>query len=237
MIVGSSAAERFHLRWFEAHLPKTGVAARPISTARLGFALAGPRSRELLARVANEDVSAAALPFFSLRRMDVGCAPALVARVSFTGELGFEIYVDADYALAVYDSLVEAGPDLGLVHFGGRALNSLRLEKSFGAWLREYTPDYTAGRPVWSGSSTSTKATSSAATRRSGSAMRSPPTVSSPSWSMPPTLMPGATSRCSPTIGWSASSPRAAMATRSAQASRSPMSSPPSPRPMPDLVW
>jgi dimethylglycine dehydrogenase len=66
-----------------------------------------------------------------------------VARVSFTGELGFEIYVDAGYALAVYDALVEAGEDLGLVHFGGRALNSLRLEKSFGAWLREYTPDHT----------------------------------------------------------------------------------------------
>ena len=143
MIVGSSAAERFHLRWFEAHLPKTGVAVRPITTERLGFALAGPRSRELLARVANDDVSADALPFFGIRRMDVGCAPALVARVSFTGELGFEIYVDAAYELAVYDALVRAGDDLGLVQFGGRALNALRLEKSFGAWLREYTPDYT----------------------------------------------------------------------------------------------
>ena len=143
MIVGSGAAERFHLRWFEAHLPKSGVAVRPVSTERLGFALAGPRSRELLARVANEDVAAEALPFFGIRRIDIGCAPALVARVSFTGELGFEIYVDAAYELAVYDALVKAGEDLGLVHFGGRALNSLRLEKSFGAWLREYTPDYT----------------------------------------------------------------------------------------------
>ena len=143
MIVGSSAAERFHARWFEAHLPKSGVGVRPISTERLGFALAGPRSRELLARVANEDVSAAALPFFGIRAMNVGCAPALVMRVSFTGELGFEIYVDAAYELAVYDALVRAGQDLGLVHFGGRALNSLRLEKGFGAWLREYTPDYT----------------------------------------------------------------------------------------------
>jgi dimethylglycine dehydrogenase len=143
MIVGSGAAERFHQRWFEAHLPKAGVAVRPVSTERLGFALAGPRSRELLARVANEDLSAAALPFFSIRRIDIGCAPALVARVSFTGELGFEIYLDAHYELAVYDALLRAGEDLGLVHFGGRALNSLRLEKSFGAWLREYTPDYT----------------------------------------------------------------------------------------------
>ena len=116
---------------------------RPISTERLGFALAGPRARELVARVANDDVSQKALPFFSIRAIDVGCAPALVARVSFTGELGFEIYVAAAYELAVYDALVRAGEDLGLVHFGGRALNALRLEKSFGAWLREYTPDYT----------------------------------------------------------------------------------------------
>jgi dimethylglycine dehydrogenase len=143
MIVGSSAAERFHLRWFEAHLPERGVAVRPITTERLGFAIAGPRSRELVARVAGDDVSATALPFFGIRRIDIGCAPAHLARVSFTGELGFEIYVDAAYALAVYDALVQAGEDLGLVHFGGRALNALRLEKSFGAWLREYTPDYT----------------------------------------------------------------------------------------------
>jgi dimethylglycine dehydrogenase len=143
MIVGSSAAERFHGRWFEAHLPKSGVRVRPISTERLGFAIAGPRSRELVARVAGDDVAATALPFFAIREMDVGRAPALVARVSFTGELGFEIYVDAAYEMAVYDALVRAGEDLGLVHFGGRALNALRLEKSFGAWLREYTPDYT----------------------------------------------------------------------------------------------
>jgi dimethylglycine dehydrogenase len=143
MIVGSSIAERFHLRWFEDHLPDRGVSVRPIATERLGFALAGPRSRELLARLTDEDLSATAFRFFDIRQMDVATVPALVARVSFTGELGFEIYVDAAYELALYDAVVAAGEDLGLAHFGGRALNSLRLEKSFGAWLREYTPDYT----------------------------------------------------------------------------------------------
>ena len=143
MIVGSGAAERFHVRWFETHLPDRGVAVRPVTTERVGFMLAGPRSRELLARLTDQDLSGAAFPFFHIRRMDIATVPALVARVSFTGELGFEIYVDAAYELALYDALVAAGADLGLVHFGGRALNSLRLEKSFGAWLREYTPDYT----------------------------------------------------------------------------------------------
>jgi dimethylglycine dehydrogenase len=143
MIVGSGVAERFHLRWFEDHLPDRGAAVRPVASERVGFALAGPRSRELLARLTDEDLSGAAFRFFDVRQMDVATVPAVVARVSFTGELGFEIYVDAAYQLALYDALVEAGQDLGLAHFGGRALNSLRLEKSFGAWLREYTPDYT----------------------------------------------------------------------------------------------
>ena len=143
MIVGSGAAERFHVRWFEGHLPDRGVAVRPVTTERVGFMLAGPRSRELLARLTDQDLSGAAFPFFHIRAMDIARVPALVARVSFTGELGFEIYVDAAYELTLYDALVAAGADLGLVHFGGRALNSLRLEKSFGAWLREYTPDYT----------------------------------------------------------------------------------------------
>jgi dimethylglycine dehydrogenase len=143
MIIGSGVAERFHVRWFEDHLPDRGVAVRPVASERVGFALAGPRSRELLARLTDEDLSGAALRFFDVRQMDVARVPALVARVSFTGELGFEIYVDAAYQLALLDALVEAGQDLGLAHFGGRALNSLRLEKSFGAWLREYTPDYT----------------------------------------------------------------------------------------------
>ena len=116
---------------------------RPVAAERVGFALAGPRSRELLARLTDEDLSAAALRFFDVRQIDVASVPALVARVSFTGELGFEIYVDAAYELALYDALLAVGRDLGLVHFGGRALNALRLEKSFGAWLREYTPDYT----------------------------------------------------------------------------------------------
>jgi dimethylglycine dehydrogenase len=144
MIVGSGAAERFHMRWFESRLPPSGVSVRPVATERVGFAHAGPRSREVLSALTDEDLSAAAFRFFDIRRIDVGTVPARVARVSFTGELGFEIYVKADYQVALYEALARAGADHGVVHFGGRALNSLRLEKSFGAWLREYTPDYTS---------------------------------------------------------------------------------------------
>ncbi len=142
-LVASYGAQAYHLRWFERHLPERGVAIRNISLKRLGFQIAGPRARELLARVTDADVSNAAFPFLSVRRMDVGLARAIVQRVTYTGDLGYEIYVPARFQVALYEALTEAGRDLGLSPFGMRAMMSLRLEKSFGAWLREFKPDYT----------------------------------------------------------------------------------------------
>ncbi len=143
MIFGSGPAESYHLRWFRAHLPDAGVAIRPQGTDLVGFGIAGPKSRDLLARLTDDDVSNQAFPFMSFRTMDLGLVRAMVGRISFTGELGYEIWVTPDRQIALYDSLRSAGADLGLKLFGGRALNSLRLEKSFGAWTREFTPDYT----------------------------------------------------------------------------------------------
>ena len=142
-LFGSGIAEHYHLRWFESHLPSSGVALRTLRNEWLGFAIAGPRSRDLLARVCTDDVSDAALPFLSFRETEIALLPAHVGRISFTGELGYEIWVAADCQLALYDALVAAGKGLGLAPFGARALNSLRLEKSFGNWAREYRPIYT----------------------------------------------------------------------------------------------
>jgi dimethylglycine dehydrogenase len=114
----------------------------PLRTELLGFAIAGPKSRELLSRVCPDDVSNDAFPFLSFRETTIGMIPAKIGRISFTGELGYEIWVAADYHLALHDTLTAAGADLGLVHFGSRALNSLRLEKSFGNWAREFRPIY-----------------------------------------------------------------------------------------------
>ena len=143
-LTASYAAQNFHMRWFQTHLPKSGVGIRNMSLRRVGFQIAGPRARDLLSRVTTGDVSNAALPFLSAREMDVGLAPAIVCRVTYTGDVGYEIYVAPRYQLALHDALHEAGQDLGLRPFGMRAMMSLRLEKSFGAWLREYRPDYTA---------------------------------------------------------------------------------------------
>jgi dimethylglycine dehydrogenase len=79
-----------------------------------------------------------------IRRMDIGLAPALVGRVSFTGDLGYEIWMKPEYQRHIFERLMEAGEEFGIRLFGSRALNALRLEKNFGSWAREYRPVYGA---------------------------------------------------------------------------------------------
>ncbi|HET8727568.1 MAG TPA: aminomethyltransferase family protein, partial [Alphaproteobacteria bacterium] len=143
MIFGSGIAQDYHLRWFEAHLPADGgVAVRALGLSLTGLSIAGPKARDLLAAVTAEDVSAEAFPFLAFRRMEIGPIPALVGRISFTGDLGYEIWVAPEYQRALWDLLADRGAGFGLRPFGARALNSLRLEKSWGSWAREYRPIY-----------------------------------------------------------------------------------------------
>ena len=142
-LTASYGSQNYQQRWFEQNLPASGVLLRNISRRRVGFQIAGPNARELLARAAYGDVSNDAFPFLSVRRLRIGACEAIVQRVSYTGDLGYEIYVDADQQVALYGELALAGEGLGLRPFGMRAMMSLRLEKSFGSWLREYKPDYT----------------------------------------------------------------------------------------------
>ncbi|HEY1941111.1 MAG TPA: FAD-dependent oxidoreductase [Roseiarcus sp.] len=144
LLVCSLAAEDYYIRWFERRLPSDGVTCRGASMEYPGLSIAGPKARDLLQKLVREDVSNAAFPFLSFRKMDIGRVPALVGRVSFTGELGYEIWVRPEYLRALHAILLEAGEPLGLKEFGMRALLSLRLEKSFGTWFREYRPIYTA---------------------------------------------------------------------------------------------
>ena len=142
-LTASYAAQAFHMRWFEAHLPPNGVSVRNVSLSRIGFQIAGPRARDVLAAATSADVSNGALRFFDAREMEVGLVPALVCRISYTGDLGYEIYVDSDHQVALWQALAAAGEAHGMQPFGMRAMMSLRLEKSFGAWMREYRPEYT----------------------------------------------------------------------------------------------
>ena len=142
-VTASFGAQAYHMRWFEQHLPAQGVRIENVSKSRIGFQIAGPNSRELLQRVTRADVSNQAFPFLSVGEIDVGQCRAIVQRVSYTGDRGYEIYVPAHHQIALYQVLNEAGRDLGLRPFGMRAMMSLRLDKSFGSWMREFKPDYT----------------------------------------------------------------------------------------------
>lgn len=144
-LTASFGAQDYHMRWFLQHLPASGVLLENVSTRRIGFQIAGPNARNLLARVAHGDVSSDAFRFMDIRELDIGLNRALVQRVSYTGDLGYEIYVGADDQRSLYETLADAGADLGLKPFGMRAMMSLRLEKFFGSWMREYSPDYTPG--------------------------------------------------------------------------------------------
>lgn len=143
LLVGSGIAEDYHMRWFEAHLPANGsVTLKALKLELAGLSIAGPKARDVLESLTHLDVSDADFPFMDIRRMDLGMAPALVGRVSYTGDLGYEIWMKPEYQRYLFELLMEKGAASGIRLFGLRALNALRVEKSFGSWAREYRPLY-----------------------------------------------------------------------------------------------
>ena len=143
-LFGSSVAQNMHLRWFEKQLEGIeDVEYRNMTDDIHGISISGPNSRELLSRLTREDVSSKAFNFRDIKNTFIGSVPALCIRISFTGELGYEIYVAPQYQLKLFKEIQEAGKNLGLKWFGGRALMSMRLEKSWGAWTMDFRPDFT----------------------------------------------------------------------------------------------
>jgi dimethylglycine dehydrogenase len=144
LLMGSPAAETLYLRWLRSLNPPSTVAIASATSSYCGISVSGPLARDLLQSVSGDDLSDGALPFLATREVSVGLTRALALRVSFTGELGYELYVQPDYHLNLYQTLIRSGQAFGVRHFGARALNSLRMEKGYGGWGREYTQDYTA---------------------------------------------------------------------------------------------
>ena len=142
-IVASYYLQEWHMRWFNEHLPASGVTIKNLSDEWMGFALSGPNSREIISQLVNADMSNQSFAFLTCREMDVVGTNAMVARISLTGELGYEINVPVSHQSALYAALTKCGKDLGLVNIGNRALDSLRLEKSYGIWNAEFTQGYT----------------------------------------------------------------------------------------------
>jgi glycine cleavage system aminomethyltransferase T/glycine/D-amino acid oxidase-like deaminating enzyme len=143
-VVSAAATETHDLAWITRHTPHDGSVRIENLTARWGvLTLAGPRSRELLQRTTRADVSNDAFPFFRARFLELGRSRVLVLRVSYVGELGYELHLPLEHQAYLYELLRQAGDALGLVDFGYRALESLRLEKAYRLWGADITPDYT----------------------------------------------------------------------------------------------
>lgn len=105
--------------------------------------LCGPMARDVLSKLAEEPVDNASFGFARMKHLTLGAAPVRAQRVSFTGELGFELHVPTEYAAHVYEQLCAIGEGLGMADVGYRALNTLRMEKGYVAWAGDLTPDYT----------------------------------------------------------------------------------------------
>jgi hypothetical protein len=143
MVTGSAFGVR-DTGWIRKHLPADGsVTLQDLTSARATINLAGPLSRRILEKVADGDVSNETFPYMTARRLRIGYAPVLALRVTYLGELGWELHLPTEYAAHVYEQLSAAGREFGLADAGYRAIDSLRLEKRYLYWGSDITPDYT----------------------------------------------------------------------------------------------
>jgi dimethylglycine dehydrogenase len=143
-LFGSLAAEVHHPRWFGAHLPADGsVSFEVLGLSLVGLSVAGPHARDTLSKLTDIDLATPSFRFMDFRRVELGLTPTLLGRINYSGELGYELWVAPEYQRVLFDRLMAAGEEYGIRLFGFRALMSLRLEKSYGTWYREYRPIYT----------------------------------------------------------------------------------------------
>ena len=141
-IIGSGMAERFHQRFFKAVPLPEGTHFESQTEAMCGFYIEGPQSRNLLQRTTNTSLVTEDFPFMRSACITVGGVECLALRVSFTGDLGWELHCAEADQTKLYAALLEAGKEYDAGPVGSRALMSLRLEKGYGSWGREYTPEY-----------------------------------------------------------------------------------------------
>lgn len=144
LLVTGTAVGNHDASWLRQHLPADGsVTIRDITAGRVCFGLWGPRARDILGSVTRDDVSNAGFPYLTAREISVGAAPVLALRVTYVGELGWELYANADYGRSLWTTLWEAGRAFGMVAAGYRAIDALRLEKGYRVWSSDITPDET----------------------------------------------------------------------------------------------
>jgi len=141
-LISAAAAEWHDEDWMRSHLPAEGVQLENVSDRYGSLVLAGPRAREVLAKVCDDDLSSAAFPWLSWREISVGYARLRALRVNYVGELGWELHVPVAHQLPVYEALWAAGEEFGIADFGMYAMDSLRLEKCYRGWKSELDSEY-----------------------------------------------------------------------------------------------
>ncbi len=143
-LVTGTAFGNHDAAWLRSHQPADGsVSIRDTTSGLVCFGLWGPQARDILASVTRDDVTDAGFPFLTARALSVGFVPVLALRVTYVGELGWELYAPSEYGRALWSTLWEAGRPHGLVAAGYRAIEALRLEKGYRAWSSDITPDET----------------------------------------------------------------------------------------------
>ena len=141
-IIGSGMAERYHQRFFKQVPLPDGTTFESLTEAVCGFNVAGPQSRDLLQRLTNTSLTTADFPFMRSQRIELAGVECVALRVSFTGDLGWELHCATQDQQRLYQALLDAGRDMNIGPVGARALMSLRIEKGYGSWSREYSPEY-----------------------------------------------------------------------------------------------
>ena len=166
LLITGTAVGQHDLGWLRRHLPgDRSVFINDLTSGRICFALWGPRAREILASVTRDDISDEGFPYLTAQAITVGSVPVYALRVTYVGELGWELYAHTEFGLALWQTLWGAGRPHGLVAAGYRAIDALRLEKGYRVWSSDITPDETRSRQVSGSRSGSTRRTSSGATR------------------------------------------------------------------------
>ena len=129
--------------WIRKHIPNGSVAFKDVTSAYGVINLCGPRARDVLSRATENDVSNAAFPYMSCRWIRIGYAPVMAARITYLGELGWELHMPTEFVAHVYETLRAAGASFGITDAGYKAINSLRMEKRYLYWSADISPDDT----------------------------------------------------------------------------------------------
>ena len=147
-LLSAAAAEFFDRDWLAQHMPDEGVEFRNLTGSHTALHIAGPKSREILAKITEAKLDNDSFSWLGAQWITIGMAQVLAMRVTFTGELGYELHMPSEYSLGVYERLIKAGEEFDMIHFGLFATDSMRMEKGYHAWKAELHSEFT---PLQSG--------------------------------------------------------------------------------------